>query len=84
MNNKPVYLTAEGLEKLKSELQHLVTKERPRVGSVVVNPAGAERGGSRVQTLLEDRRPCFLLAGVVVFAAGVGAALGDVWREPHH
>ena len=33
MNNKPVYLTAEGLEKLKSELQHLVTVERPRVAA---------------------------------------------------
>src|SRR2546428_7340423 len=33
MNNKPVYLTAEGLEKLKAELQHLVTSERPRVAA---------------------------------------------------
>ena len=33
MNNKPVYLTAEGLVKLKSELQHLVTVERPRVAA---------------------------------------------------
>ena len=33
MNNKPVYLTAEGLAKLKAELQHLVTVERPRVAS---------------------------------------------------
>src|SRR5438874_12365219 len=33
MNNKPVYLTAEGLEKLKGELQHLVTVERPRVAA---------------------------------------------------
>ncbi|HET6381183.1 MAG TPA: transcription elongation factor GreA [candidate division Zixibacteria bacterium] len=31
MNNKPVYLTAEGLEKLKAELNHLITVERPRV-----------------------------------------------------
>jgi transcription elongation factor GreA len=31
MNTKPVYLTAEGLERLKAELQHLVTVERPRV-----------------------------------------------------
>jgi transcription elongation factor GreA len=31
MNNKPVYLTAEGLDKLKAELKHLVTVERPRV-----------------------------------------------------
>ena len=31
MNNKPVYLTAEGLEKLKAELNHLITEERPRV-----------------------------------------------------
>ena len=33
MNNKPVYLTAEGLQKLKSELQHLITSERPRVAA---------------------------------------------------
>src|SRR4029453_15347102 len=33
MNNKPVYLTAEGLEKLKAELNHLITSERPRVAS---------------------------------------------------
>jgi transcription elongation factor GreA len=33
MNNKPVYLTAEGLTKLRAELQHLVTVERPRVAS---------------------------------------------------
>jgi transcription elongation factor GreA len=31
MNNKPVYLTAEGLAKLKAELEHLITVERPRV-----------------------------------------------------
>ena len=33
MNNKTVYLTAEGLEKLKAELNHLVTSERPRVAA---------------------------------------------------
>ncbi|HLY35419.1 MAG TPA: transcription elongation factor GreA [Candidatus Limnocylindria bacterium] len=33
MNNKPVYLTADGLEKLKAELNHLVTSERPRVAA---------------------------------------------------
>ena len=33
MNNKPVYLTAEGLEKLKAELSNLVTVERPRVAA---------------------------------------------------
>jgi hypothetical protein len=33
MNNKPVYLTVEGLAKLRAELQHLVTVERPRVAS---------------------------------------------------
>jgi len=33
MNPKPVYLTAEGLEKLKAELSMLVTVERPRVAS---------------------------------------------------
>ncbi len=31
MNTKPVYLTAEGLDKLKAELNFLVTTERPRV-----------------------------------------------------
>jgi transcription elongation factor GreA len=31
MNNKPVYLTAEGLDKLKAELNHLVTVDRPRI-----------------------------------------------------
>jgi transcription elongation factor GreA len=31
MNNKPVYLTADGLQKLKAELVHLVTVERPRI-----------------------------------------------------
>jgi transcription elongation factor GreA len=33
MNTKPVYLTAEGLTKLKAELSHLVTAERPRVAA---------------------------------------------------
>jgi transcription elongation factor GreA len=33
MNNKPVYLTAEGLAKLKAELIHLITVERPRVAA---------------------------------------------------
>jgi transcription elongation factor GreA len=33
MNTKPVYLTREGLEKLKTELHHLVTVERPRVAA---------------------------------------------------
>jgi transcription elongation factor GreA len=31
MNNKTVYLTSEGLERLKSELNELVTVDRPRV-----------------------------------------------------
>jgi transcription elongation factor GreA len=31
MNNKTVYLTAEGLAKLQAELNHLITVERPRV-----------------------------------------------------
>ena len=29
MNNKPVYLTAEGLTKLKAELNHLITVGTP-------------------------------------------------------
>ena len=33
MNNKPVYITAQGLEKLTGELQHLITSERPRVAA---------------------------------------------------
>ncbi|MDQ4036455.1 MAG: transcription elongation factor GreA [Chloroflexota bacterium] len=33
MNSKPVYLTAEGLEKLKAELHELVTVDRPRVAA---------------------------------------------------
>ena len=33
MNTKPVYLTAEGLEKLKVELNHLIVDERPRVAA---------------------------------------------------
>jgi transcription elongation factor GreA len=33
MNTKPVYLTAEGLEKLKAELHELVTVDRPRVAA---------------------------------------------------
>lgn len=33
MNTKPVYLTAEGLEKLKAELNQLITVERPRVAA---------------------------------------------------
>jgi transcription elongation factor GreA len=33
MNNKPVYLTAEGLAKLQAELSHLITVERPRVAA---------------------------------------------------
>jgi transcription elongation factor GreA len=33
MNTKPVYLTAQGLEKLKAELNHLVTVERPKIAA---------------------------------------------------
>jgi transcription elongation factor GreA len=33
MNTKPVYLTAEGLEKLKGELNELITVDRPRVAA---------------------------------------------------
>jgi transcription elongation factor GreA len=33
INGKPVYLTAEGLTKLKAELDHLITVERPRVAA---------------------------------------------------
>ncbi|MEK6192339.1 MAG: transcription elongation factor GreA, partial [Chloroflexota bacterium] len=31
MNNKPVYLTPEGVERLSAELRHLIVEERPRV-----------------------------------------------------
>ena len=31
MNTKPVYLTAEGLEKPKAELNELITVDRPRI-----------------------------------------------------
>ena len=33
MNTKPVYLTVEGLAKLKTELHELVTVDRPRVAA---------------------------------------------------
>ncbi len=33
MNTKPVYLTAEGLAKLKAELHELITVDRPRVAA---------------------------------------------------
>jgi transcription elongation factor GreA len=33
INGKPVYLTAEGLAKLKAELNRLITVERPRVAA---------------------------------------------------
>ncbi|HEX9634460.1 MAG TPA: transcription elongation factor GreA [Candidatus Limnocylindria bacterium] len=33
MNAKPVYLTAEGLEKLKAELTELVAVQRPRIAA---------------------------------------------------
>ena len=33
MNAKPVYLTAEGLEKLKAELKELMAVQRPRVAA---------------------------------------------------
>ena len=33
MNNKPVYLTAEGLAKLKVELHELVSVDRPRIAA---------------------------------------------------
>jgi transcription elongation factor GreA len=33
INGKPVYLTAEGLTKLKAELNRLITVERPRVAA---------------------------------------------------
>jgi transcription elongation factor GreA len=33
MNAKPVYLTAEGLEKLKAELKELIAIQRPRVAA---------------------------------------------------
>ena len=33
MNTKPVYLTAEGLAKLKAELNELITVDRPRIAA---------------------------------------------------
>ena len=33
MNAKPVYLTAEGLQKLKAELKELVAVQRPRIAA---------------------------------------------------
>jgi transcription elongation factor GreA len=33
MNTKPVYLTAEGLTKLKTELRELITVDRPRIAA---------------------------------------------------
>ena len=59
MTPKPVYLTAEGLEKLKAELNELVTVERPRVvpeprmagqglGRTIGIVAGAAHAGRRV------------------------------------
>jgi len=33
MNTKPVYLTAEGLTKLKAELHQLITMDRPRIAA---------------------------------------------------
>jgi transcription elongation factor GreA len=33
MNTKPVYLTAEGLKKLKAELSELIAVDRPRVAA---------------------------------------------------
>ena len=33
MNTKPVYLTAEGLAKLKAELRELITVDRPRIAA---------------------------------------------------
>jgi transcription elongation factor GreA len=33
INGKPVYLTAEGLTKLKAELNRLITVERPRIAA---------------------------------------------------
>jgi transcription elongation factor GreA len=33
MNTKPVYLTAEGLAKLKAELHELITVDRPRIAA---------------------------------------------------
>ena len=33
MNTKPVYLTAEGLKRLKAELNELITVDRPRVAA---------------------------------------------------
>jgi transcription elongation factor GreA len=33
MNTKPVYLTAEGLTKLKAELNELITVDRPRIAA---------------------------------------------------
>ena len=33
MNAKPVYLTAEGLEKLKAELKELIAIQRPRIAA---------------------------------------------------
>jgi transcription elongation factor GreA len=34
-NNQPIYLTAEGLQKIKEELHHLVTVKRPEVAQMI-------------------------------------------------
>ena len=35
--NKPIYLTSEGLQKLKDELHHLKTVERPRITQAIAD-----------------------------------------------
>ena len=35
--NKPIYLTSEGLQKLKDELHHMKTVERPRITQAIAD-----------------------------------------------
>lgn len=37
MSKNPIYLTAEGLKKLKDELHHLKTVERPRISQAIAD-----------------------------------------------
>ncbi|PZR64982.1 MAG: transcription elongation factor GreA [Chloroflexi bacterium] len=83
MNNKPVYLTAEGLEKLKAELEQLITVERPRVAQRIheakldgdISENAEYEDAKQEQSFLEGR--IATLEGQIKNAAVISASSSD-------
>src|SRR4026209_1914628 len=96
MNTKPVYLTAEGLEKLKAELQELVTVDRPRVAARIheakldgdLSENAEYEDAKQEQSFLEGRIATLELqlrnAAVIEKANGDSVGIGSPGRLQGH